>query len=69
VTSIYDFHAHSTASDGTLTPRELVTRATANGVKHLALTDHDSLAGLKDAQEAASVVGLRLIPGVEISVT
>jgi len=65
----YDLHTHSTASDGTLAPAELVDRAVANGVTVLALTDHDTLEGLAAAQTAADSTGLILSPGVEISVT
>jgi predicted metal-dependent phosphoesterase TrpH len=65
----FDLHSHSTASDGTLSPSELVYLAHDQGVRVLALTDHDSSAGLEEAQQAAARVGLRLIPGVEISVT
>jgi hypothetical protein len=65
----YDLHSHSTASDGTLSPRELVTRAAKAGVRVLALTDHDTTAGIGEAQSAASACGLGLVPGVEISVT
>jgi hypothetical protein len=66
---LYDLHAHSTASDGTLSPTELVRAATAGGIRTLALTDHDSVAGLKEAGAAAAEAGLCLIPGVELSVT
>jgi len=65
----YDLHTHSTASDGTLTPPELIALAAAKGVDVLALTDHDTLDGLTSAQAAADAVGLILSPGVEISVT
>jgi predicted metal-dependent phosphoesterase TrpH len=65
----YDLHSHSTASDGTLSPRALVNRAANAGVRVLALTDHDTLAGIEEARAAASDSGLILIPGVEISVT
>jgi predicted metal-dependent phosphoesterase TrpH len=67
--TIYDLHCHSTASDGVLSPRELVQRAKSHGVDVLALTDHDELSGQAEATEAADEVGLRLINGVEISVT
>ncbi len=67
--TIYDLHCHSTASDGLLSPRELVLRAHEKGVQVLALTDHDELSGQAEADEAAQEAGLRLIPGVEISVT
>lgn len=67
--SIYDLHTHSTASDGTLTPTELVARAAQVGIQVLALTDHDTLSGIAEGQAAASAWDLILIPGVEISVT
>ena len=62
-----DLHTHSTHSDGSLTPAELVAHAAAAGVQVLALTDHDSVAGLEDAQRSTQALGLRLVPGVEIS--
>jgi hypothetical protein len=65
----FDLHCHSAASDGVLTPEALVCRAAANGVQVLALTDHDELAGIAAAQAAADACGVRLVPGVEISVT
>ncbi|MBK1641015.1 phosphatase [Chromatium okenii] len=65
----YDLHTHSTASDGTLTPAELVARAAAAGVTVLALTDHDTTAGIAEATAAALEHGIRLIAGVEISAT
>ena len=65
----YDLHSHSTASDGTLTPTELVRRASAAGVDVLALTDHDSTAGLQEARVEAQNLGLSLVNGCEISVT
>lgn len=64
-----DLHTHSTASDGTLSPSELVARAQAAGVRVLALTDHDTTDGLAEAQEAAAQRGVIFIPGVELSVT
>lgn len=62
-----DLHSHSTASDGLLSPAELVRRAHAQGVEVLALTDHDTVAGLDEAARAASSLGLRLVPGIELS--
>lgn len=64
-----DLHSHSTISDGVLTPAEIAIRAHANGVGMWALTDHDELSGLAEAGQAARALGLRFIPGVEISVT
>lgn len=63
-----DLHSHSTASDGALSPAELVRRAAAQGVGLLALTDHDTVAGLDEAGAEADRQGLRLVPGVELSV-
>jgi predicted metal-dependent phosphoesterase TrpH len=65
----YDLHCHSSASDGTLSPAEVVARAAGRGVKVLALTDHDDLDGLDEARAAAAQHGMRFIDGVEISVT
>jgi predicted metal-dependent phosphoesterase TrpH len=69
VTASYDLHAHTTYSDGTLAPPELAARAHANGVRVLALTDHDTTDGVAEASIAAADVGLRVVPGVEISTT
>ncbi len=65
----YDLHSHSTASDGTLSPTELVQRASQQGVDALALTDHDTTDGLGEAKNAAQEIGIELISGVEISVS
>jgi len=69
MSSIYDLHSHSTASDGTLSPAELFRRARGAGVRALALTDHDTTEGLEAAAAAASGLGMELIPGAEVSVT
>jgi predicted metal-dependent phosphoesterase TrpH len=66
---VYDLHAHTTASDGELTPSELVAYAKQCGVDVLAVTDHDVTNGLEEAMSAANESGVRLIPGIEISVT
>lgn len=63
----YDLHTHSQHSDGALTARELVQRAKAQGVAVLALTDHDTITGLDEAQEEAGKQGINFINGVEIS--
>lgn len=65
----YDLHTHSTASDGTLSPAALVQRARRAGVDVLALTDHDTTEGVTEARAAADEDGIRLVSGVEISVT
>lgn len=67
MSEIYDLHSHSNASDGALTPTELVLRAKQQGVTALALTDHDTTAGLREARQAADAAGIRLIPGIELS--
>lgn len=67
VRSCIDLHCHSTASDGALDPAALVARAAERGVTHLALTDHDTLAGLEEAGRAAAEAGICLIPGIELS--
>lgn len=64
-----DLHSHSTISDGTYTPTDLVRYAAAQGVEIMALTDHDDLGGLDEAHAAAEEAGVRLVNGVEISVT
>ena len=63
----YDLHSHTLYSDGTLTPTELVQRAAEKGVDVLALTDHDVTDGIREAQQAAELRGIRLVPGVEVS--
>jgi predicted metal-dependent phosphoesterase TrpH len=62
-----DLHTHSTASDGKLSPAELMRHARAVGIEVIALTDHDTLSGLEEASEEAARIGLEFIPGVEIS--
>jgi predicted metal-dependent phosphoesterase TrpH len=66
-TGLVDLHLHSTASDGTLTPTELVREAAERGVTLIALTDHDTTDGVAEATAAARESGVRLIPGVELS--
>jgi len=63
-----DLHAHTTASDGTLTPAELMRLASEIGLTAVAVTDHDTLGGLSEASDAAGSAGVELVPGVEISV-
>ncbi len=65
----YDLHCHSTASDGELSPEELIRHAASKGVEAIALTDHDVTDGLKEAAATAAELGLEFISGVEISVT
>lgn len=63
-----DLHSHSTFSDGTLPPAALAQRAHARGIQTWALTDHDEIAGLTQAQQAATELGMGFLSGVEISV-
>ncbi|NVK25109.1 MAG: PHP domain-containing protein [Gammaproteobacteria bacterium] len=66
---IYDLHSHTTSSDGSLTPTELMVRADIKQIDALAITDHDSVSGLQEAKQAITSKGLKtqLINGVEIS--
>lgn len=63
-----DLHMHTVHSDGTLTPTELVERAKSRGLDCIALTDHDTTSGVREAQAAGKANGVEVIPGVEISV-
>ena len=65
--SAIDLHTHSTASDGALSPAALVEKAAYAGIETLALTDHDTLSGLSDAQTAAIKHNITLINGIELS--
>ena len=66
-----DLHTHSTESDGTDTPAQLVATAVAAGLDVVALTDHDTAAGWAEAEQAVSELsgasGFRLVPGAELS--
>ena len=62
-----ELHTHTTYSDGILTPQQLVDRAAQNGVKALAITDHDTLHGWDEAIAAAEPYGMEIVPGVELS--
>lgn len=64
---IIDLHAHTRASDGACAPAQLVARAAARGIAVLAITDHDTVAGLPEALAAADAAGVQVIPGVELS--
>ena len=62
-----DLHVHSSCSDGTLTPTELVQRALDTGLLAFALTDHDTVSGLSEAFQAAKGTGLEVVAGIELS--
>lgn len=62
-----DLHVHSNASDGTLSPSEVVSYALSKQLKAIALTDHDTIRGIPEARKAAAHSPLELIPGIELS--
>lgn len=63
-----DLHAHTTASDGSFTPRELVAHAKTLGLSAVAVTDHDTFGGHEEALEAGRELGVEVVPGIELSV-
>lgn len=65
---IVDLHTHSTASDGTMAPSELIAHAAERGLSAIALTDHDTVAGLDEAAAAGREHGVEVIRGIELSV-
>ncbi len=62
-----DLHSHSTFSDGILSPTKMVELAKENGAKYYALTDHDTISGLEEAELASKIHNLNFIPGIELS--
>lgn len=62
-----DLHCHTTASDGTLRPTALVARAAEYGLHTIAVTDHDTTAGIEEALAAGQRLGVEIIPGIEIN--
>ena len=64
---IVDLHTHTTESDGSFTPEELILEAKRVGLSAIAITDHDSIAGISKAAPIAAEQGIELIPGVELS--
>lgn len=63
---LVDFHTHTTVSDGRMTPQELMAAAHRNGLSVIAITDHDALDGCRDLADPPG--GLRVVPGIELSV-
>ncbi len=63
-----DLHSHSTASDGSLSPSSLVAYAAEKGIRVLALTDHDTIDGLREGKDASISAGITFIPGVELNI-
>jgi 3',5'-nucleoside bisphosphate phosphatase len=64
---LVDLHAHSTASDGSRAPADVVQEAKRVGLAAIALTDHDTVAGVAEASAAGTAHGIRVVPGVELS--
>jgi predicted metal-dependent phosphoesterase TrpH len=67
VTALCDLHVHSTCSDGTVSPAEVVLRARDARLAAMALTDHDTFAGVAEALDAGKRHGVRVVPGIELS--
>ena len=65
--SIIDLHCHSTASDGTYAPKEVAALAQKIGLSAIALTDHDTIAGLAEFQAAGNALGIEAIAGIEFA--
>lgn len=68
IEGLVDLHVHTTASDGTMSPGELVSYAKTRGVSVLGITDHDTISGLNEAEKAGRMLGVEIVPGIEISV-
>ncbi|MBO7762206.1 MAG: PHP domain-containing protein [Clostridia bacterium] len=64
-----DLHTHSFCSDGSMTPRELVAHAKESGIAAIALSDHDGVAGVREAMQEGERLGVEVIPAIEFSVT
>jgi 3',5'-nucleoside bisphosphate phosphatase len=64
---LVDLHSHTTASDGTYRPAESVKRAKEKGLSAFGITDHDTIAGIKEALDAGKEWGIEIVPGIEIS--
>ena len=69
ITLMIDLHTHSNASDSSYSPADLMHEAKKRGLSAIALTDHDTLGGLENAEKEAKTAGIRFIPGIEISIT
>ncbi len=64
----FDFHVHTTGSDGSLSPCDVVKKASEEGIEVIAITDHDTTAGIEEAVKAGVELGVTVIAGVEISI-
>ncbi|MHA7963657.1 PHP domain-containing protein [Paenibacillus sp. CAU 1782] len=67
IIELADLHTHTTASDGLHSPSEVVAMAAKAGLAAIAITDHDTIAGVSEAQEAGKKLGIQIVPGVELS--
>ena len=65
MSGLIDLHVHTTASDGTCTPEEVVRMAKKKGFSLIAITDHDTMDGVKEAMEAGKKYNVEVIPGVD----
>ena len=64
-----DLHCHSTFSDGTFTPSQIVELARERGISHISLTDHDTVSGIEEAIKRGRELGVNVIPGIEVTAT
>lgn len=63
-----DLHVHTTASDGQYTPRQILQKASEKHITTMAITDHDTVAGLEEGKKTAKELGIRFVPGVELNI-
>ena len=64
-----DLHVHTTASDGQYTPTQIIEKASEKNIKVIAITDHDTYAGVDEAMAAGEKLGITVIPGIELNIT
>ncbi len=64
-----DLHVHTTASDGQYSPAQIIRKAAEKNLKAIAITDHDTVAGLQEAKEAGRELGVTVVPGIELNIT
>ncbi len=64
-----DLHVHTTASDGQYTPAQIIEKASEKNIKVIAITDHDSFAGVNEAMTAGEKLGVKVIPGIELNIS
>ena len=64
---LIDLHVHTTASDGTMSPKQIVSYAKQKGLIAIGITDHDTISGIEEAQKEGKLLGIEVIPGIEIS--